>query len=141
MALVALSVVEQRLDAVRAVLAGATVTAVAAQIGVSRQSLHTWVGWYLTDGVAGLADRPPGTEVVSALRRHGGGSGGHRVAPGASALGANRTRTELLRKPVPAPGPRPGSVVVPSVSTINRILAVWVSPRLGGRRCASPRPR
>jgi hypothetical protein len=37
LALVALSVVEQRLDAVRAVLAGASVTEVAAQVGVSRQ--------------------------------------------------------------------------------------------------------
>jgi transposase-like protein len=41
MALVALSVVEQRLDAVRAVLAGASVTEVASQVGVSRQSVHT----------------------------------------------------------------------------------------------------
>ena len=39
MALVVLSVVEQRLDAVRAVLAGAQVTEVAASIGVSRQSV------------------------------------------------------------------------------------------------------
>ena len=36
--LVALSVVEQRLDAVRLVLAGATVTEVAARVGVSRAS-------------------------------------------------------------------------------------------------------
>jgi transposase-like protein len=36
----ALSVVEQRLDAVRMVLAGATVTEVAARAGVSRQTLH-----------------------------------------------------------------------------------------------------
>ena len=57
MALVALSVVEQRLDAVRAVLAGASVMEVAAQVGVSRQSVHTWVGRYLSSGVAGLADR------------------------------------------------------------------------------------
>ena len=39
MALVVLSVVEQRLDAVRAVLAGATVTEVAAAAGVSRSTL------------------------------------------------------------------------------------------------------
>ncbi|MBO0828762.1 MAG: helix-turn-helix domain-containing protein, partial [Streptosporangiales bacterium] len=57
MALVALSVLEQRLDAVRAVLAGATVTEVAASVGVSRQSVHAWVGRYLVEGVAGLADR------------------------------------------------------------------------------------
>jgi len=57
LALVALSVVEQRLDAVRTVLAGASVTEVAAQVGVSRQSVHAWVGRYLSEGVAGLADR------------------------------------------------------------------------------------
>ena len=51
MALVALSVVEQRLDAVRAVLSGAKVTEVAAAIGVSRQSVHSWVGRYLAGGL------------------------------------------------------------------------------------------
>ncbi|BCJ29608.1 helix-turn-helix domain-containing protein [Actinocatenispora sera] len=43
MALVALSVVERRLDAVRAVLAGAAVTEIAASVGVSRQTVHVWV--------------------------------------------------------------------------------------------------
>ena len=55
--LVALSVVEQRLDAVRLVLAGATVTEVAARVGVSRQTLHLWLSRYLAEGVAGLVDR------------------------------------------------------------------------------------
>jgi hypothetical protein len=40
MALVVLSKVEQRLDAVRAVLAGASVREVAAGVGVSRVTLH-----------------------------------------------------------------------------------------------------
>jgi Helix-turn-helix domain len=57
LALVALSVVEQRLDVVRAVLRGADVVEVAAQVGVSRQSVHAWMGRYLSGGVAGLADR------------------------------------------------------------------------------------
>ena len=56
--LVALLGVEQRLDAARAVLSRASVTEVAAQVGVSRQSVHAWVGRYLSEGVAGLADRP-----------------------------------------------------------------------------------
>ena len=56
-ALVVLSKVEQRLDAVRAVLAGATVTEVAAAVGVSRVSVHAWLRRYLTEGVTGLADR------------------------------------------------------------------------------------
>jgi len=41
LALVVLSVVEQRLDAVRAVLSGAKVTEVAAAMEVSRQSVHS----------------------------------------------------------------------------------------------------
>jgi len=57
MALVVLSKVEQRLDAVRAVLAGASVTEVAAAVGVSRVSVHAWLRRYLLEGVAGLADR------------------------------------------------------------------------------------
>ena len=54
MALVELSVVEQRYRAVLAVLAGATVTEVAAQLGVSRQTLHTWKLRYAESGLAGL---------------------------------------------------------------------------------------
>ena len=81
MALVVLSVVEQRLDAVRAVLAGVTVTEVAAAAGVSRSTLHRWIGRYLAGNVAGLTDRshrpascphqaPPGVEVaVAEMRR------------------------------------------------------------------------
>ena len=56
-ALVVLSKVEQRLDAVRAVLGGAQLTEVAAAVGVSRQTLHSWLTRYLLDGVGGLADR------------------------------------------------------------------------------------
>jgi hypothetical protein len=41
--LVALSVVRQRLDAVRVVLPGATLTEVAARTGVSHQTLHPWL--------------------------------------------------------------------------------------------------
>jgi transposase-like protein len=54
LALVALSVVEQRLDTVRAVLAGASVTEVAASVGVSRVSVHSWVRRYLVEGLRGL---------------------------------------------------------------------------------------
>ena len=41
MALVALSLVERRLDAGRALLAGASVTEAAEHVGLSRQSVHT----------------------------------------------------------------------------------------------------
>ncbi|TDC49349.1 hypothetical protein E1212_18440 [Jiangella ureilytica] len=36
---------------------GASVVEVAVRAGVSRQSVHTWIGWYLSEGIAGLADR------------------------------------------------------------------------------------
>ena len=57
MALVELSVVEQRYRAVLAVLAGATVTEIAAQLGVSRQTVSGWKSRYEAEGLAGLADR------------------------------------------------------------------------------------
>jgi hypothetical protein len=57
LALVALSVVEQRYRAVMAVLDGARVTEVAAEVGVSRQSVHSWLVRYRDGGLAGLADR------------------------------------------------------------------------------------
>ena len=126
MALVALSVVEQRVDAVRAVLSGAKVTEVAAAMGVSRQSVHSWIARYLAEGLAGLADKShrPGfcphqvagvVEVVVAEMR--------RQHP---KWGAKRIRLEMLRRP-------PDGMAVPSERTINRILA-----RQGLR---SPRPR
>jgi transposase len=123
LALVALSVVEQRLDAVRAVLAGASVTEVAAGVGVSRQSVHAWLGRYLSEGVAGLADRthrPKGcphqvpeaieVRVVELRREH-------------PRWGAKRLRLELLRR---GPAWQSEGVLapaqVPSEATINRIL-------------------
>ena len=66
MALVALSVIEQRYRAVMAVLDGARVSEVAAEIGVSRQSVHAWVRRYRAAGLAGLVDRSHRTGVVSA---------------------------------------------------------------------------
>ncbi|WSN71424.1 helix-turn-helix domain-containing protein [Streptomyces sp. NBC_01361] len=56
LALVELSVVEQRYRAVLAVLAGATVTEVAASLGVSRQTVSSWKSRYAAGGLAGLAD-------------------------------------------------------------------------------------
>lgn len=115
LALVALSVVERRLDAVRAVLAGATVSEVAASVGVSRVSVHAWIGRYLAEGIGGLADRShrPASSpnqvsaqvevaVAEMRRRH-------------PRWGAKRIRMEMLRRPVEG-------LVVPSVPTVNRIL-------------------
>lgn len=119
MALVVLSVVEQRLDAVRAVLGGADVVEVAAQLGVHRATVHRWVARYLTDQLAGLADRShrphscPGqvddaVEVAVAEMR--------REHP---RWGSRRIRLEMLRKRGPWAS---GELVVPSERTIDRIL-------------------
>ena len=119
MALVVLSLVEQRLDAVRAVLDGAEIVEVAARMGVHRATVHRWVARYLSGQLGGLADRshrPHGSprqvaemvEVAVAEMR--------REHP---RWGSRRIRLEMLRKP--APWTREG-LVVPSERTINRIL-------------------
>jgi transposase InsO family protein len=117
--LVVLSVVEQRLDAVRAVLAGADVTEVAASIGVHRSTVHRWVGRYLSEQLAGLVDRShrphsspaqveDAVEVAVAEMR--------REHP---RWGSRRIRLEMLRKPGPW---FRGDLDVPSERTIDRIL-------------------
>src|SRR4051812_27803785 len=56
--LVELGVVEQRYQAVREVLDGASVTEVARRYGVVRQTVHEWLRRYAADGgLSGLADR------------------------------------------------------------------------------------
>ena len=54
--LIELGVVEQRHKAVLEVLEGLPVTEVAAHYGVTRQSVHRWLRWYASGGVAALAD-------------------------------------------------------------------------------------
>jgi transposase InsO family protein len=115
LALVALSVIEQRYRAVMAVLDGAAVTEIAAEVGVSRQSVHAWVARYREAGLAGLADRS---------RRPRSSPG--RVAAEVEARvcelrrahprwGAQRIVHELMRAPV---RPEP----MPSRATVHRIL-------------------
>ena len=117
--LVVLSVVEQRLDAVRAVLAGADVVEVAARVGVHRSTLHRWIGRYLSGQLAGLADRShrpdacagqvaDAVEVAVAEMR--------REHP---RWGSRRIRLEMLRRPGPWTS---GDWVVPSERTVDRIL-------------------
>src|SRR6201984_1788253 len=120
LALVVLSLVEQRLDAVRAVLDGAEVVEVAARIGVHRATLHRWVARYLTGQLGGLADRshrPHGSprqvaeavEVAVAEMR--------REHP---RWGSRRIRLEMLRKPAPR---APAGLVGALEATHDRILA------------------
>jgi transposase InsO family protein len=55
--LVDLSMVEQRYDAVREVLDGATVKDTATRYGVDRRTLHRWLVRYANEGLAALADK------------------------------------------------------------------------------------
>jgi transposase-like protein len=56
--LVELSVVEQRYQAVLAVIRdGVPVVEVARRFDVSRQAVHRWLRWYEAQGLGGLADR------------------------------------------------------------------------------------
>jgi transposase len=57
LALVELSVVEQRYRAVLDVAAGVPVTEVGERFGVSRQSVHAWVRRYQQGGLGALSDR------------------------------------------------------------------------------------
>jgi transposase InsO family protein len=115
MALVALSVIEQRYRAVLAVLDGARVSEVAAEAGVSRQSLHAWVRRYRAAGLAGLVDRSHRTVSCP-----------HRASAEVEAVvcelrrahprwGALRILHELMRAAAPIEP-------LPSRSTVNRIL-------------------
>jgi transposase InsO family protein len=109
-----MSIVEQRYQAVLAVLAGDPVTEVAEKIGVSRQSLHSWLRRYADEGLAGLQDRshrpdgcahqaaPEVEALVCELRRHHPKWGSRRIA------------FELGRHGCPGP--------VPSRMTVYRIL-------------------
>jgi transposase InsO family protein len=114
LALVGMSIVEQRYQAVLAVLAGDPVVEVAEKIGVSRQSVHTWLRRYAEEGLAGLQDRsrrpescahqasPEVEALVCELRRHHPKWGSRRIA------------FELGRQGCPGP--------VPSRMTVYRIL-------------------
>jgi len=56
--LVELAVVEQRYRAVLEVLEGASATEVARRFGVARQTVHSWLRRYGSDGgMSNLADR------------------------------------------------------------------------------------
>jgi transposase len=110
--LVELSVMEQRYQAVLAVLQdGWRVVEVARRLGVSRQSVHTWITRYERGGLASLADRS-----------HRPASCPHQISPEAEA------RICEVRRQHPGWGPRriehqlarTGLDPVPSRASINR---------------------
>jgi transposase InsO family protein len=112
--LVELTMTEQRYRAVLEVQAGVPVTEVAERLGVSRQAVHRWVGWYRKEGLEGLADR--------SHRPHGHPA---QISPEVEAAicemrrahprwGQRRLQFELGRTDCPGP--------VPSLTTIYRVL-------------------
>jgi transposase len=111
LALVDLSVVEQRYRAVLAVQAGDRAGEVAAQLGMSRQTVQGWLARYRANGLVGLR-RPESCP--------------HQASPAVEAAvcelrrdhprwGARRIVVELGRNGCPGP--------VPSRMTVYRILA------------------
>lgn len=120
------SVVEQRNELVRLVLAGYSIGGAAARLGVSRQTGTLWWNRYVADGVDGLLDqsRVPGSspnrttvemeQLVCGVRDRYPAWGGRKI------------RGFLLRQ---------GQVGVPAPSTITQIL------RRNGYLPASPPPR
>jgi transposase InsO family protein len=125
--LVELSVVEQRYRAVLAVLGGESVTTVAAQVGVSRQTVHAWLFRYRDEGLGGLMDRSHRPESCP-----------HRAPPEVEAVVCE------MRRERPRWGPRRlafelgrrGMAPVPSRATVYRILVRHglVEVRKRGRR-------
>ena len=112
--LVALSVVEQRFRAVRAVVdGGASISEVAEGLGVSRQTVSRWVSRYRDEGLAGLVDRPRrplSSPARCSARVEALVCDLRRAHPG---WGALRILHELQRKRL---------TELPSRATVNRVL-------------------
>jgi transposase InsO family protein len=124
LALVEVSVVEQRYRAVLEVRSGVPVTEVAARFGVSRQSVHTWVRRYAEGGLGALADRSRRPEssphqvpaeveaAVCEIRREHPKWGPVRIAHELGRLGAEPAPSRmsvyrvLVRHGLIEPGPR-----------------------------------
>ena len=121
-----LSVAEQRYQAVLAVIiAGETVTDVAARFGVRRQTVHEWLSKYEAGGLEGLGDRS-----------HRPRSCHHQIS------GEVEARIASLRSSHPGWGPRrlvhelgrAGVDPVPSESAVYRALVRLGLVDPGGRR-------
>jgi transposase InsO family protein len=113
LALVELSVVEQRYRAVLEAAAGVPVTEVAARYEVSRQSVHAWMRRYAAGGLGGLMDRSRRPESCP-----------HQVGPQVEAVVCE------MRRDHPRWGPvrlvhelaKAGVAPVPSRMSVYRVL-------------------
>jgi transposase len=105
-----MSVAEQRYRAVLAVISdGRTVTEVAAAVGVTRQSLHSWLGKYESAGLEGLGDgshrpgghprqMPPEVEaVVLEARRNHPSWGPRRIVIELARRGVTTSKSSVYR--------------------------------------------
>ena len=128
--LVELSMVEQRYDAVKEVLDGASVTDVATRYGVDRRTLHRWLVRYANEGLAALADRSSKPDRCP-----------HQIAPEIEA------RIVEMRRAHPGWGPRtilnklrPELQQPPSRSAIYRCLVRWERSRANMNAGSWPMP-
>jgi transposase len=113
LALMGLSVMEQRYRAVLEAEAGCPVTEVAARRGVSRQSVHAWVRRYRAGGLAALVDRS-----------HRPQSCPHQIAAEIEAAVCELRRSHPRRGPARLAFElgRRGITLVPSEATLYRVL-------------------
>src|SRR4051794_22425069 len=91
--LVELSVVEQRYQAVLAVIRdGVPIVEVAQRFDVSRQAVHRWLRWYEHEGLSGLVDRSHRPPRCS----HQMDPGDRGVGPGARTQGHSVTGHSVM---------------------------------------------
>jgi transposase InsO family protein len=126
--LVELSVVEQRYQAVLAVIRdGVPIVQVARRFDVSRQAVHRWLRWYEEQGLAGLADRSHRPPRCS-----------HQMDPAVEVwvLEARRRNPEWGPRRLVHEASRAGLHPVPSRSGIYRALkrAQLIDPQARRRR-------
>jgi transposase InsO family protein len=126
--LVELSVVEQRYQAVLAVIRdGVSIVQVAHRFGVSRQAVHRWLRWYEDQGLGGLVDRSHRPPRCS-----------HQMAPAVEVwvLEARRRNPDWGPRRLVHEASRSGVEPVPSRSGIYRALrrAGLIDPQARRRR-------
>lgn len=110
MALVDMTVVEQRYRAVLAVQAGESVVAAALKVGVSRQTLHSWLRRNAESGLGGLVDRSRRPESCPRPPRP---APTPTRTPPPSTLALVRTMADAVAQHLPAQGRTTRNVLTP----------------------------